>query len=1131
MSFEKFYTTEDIISNFPDKDYLRGSAYAKQGHVRNLSFNNGKLFADVQGSRVEAYQVEIKITSRKDNAKILDGTCSCPIGYDCKHVVATLLEGEKLFSESPNINTPVLDKNLDLWLESLKQDEKQEEDRNSGNILIYNLQPSKDCEAFIVSPIAAYIKKMGSFGSKKSYHLDRRFSYNRPNYVQDNDIVILRLISALTSSPTYGSSFEISGGEEALLLLKLLVESKRCYLADEASPKNFLSFGETRSAKLIWQTQSDGSQVLNITVENIKAPIILFLTPLYYICPISRKIGVVEVNLNISDKQIPDKQLVHLLQAPSVKPQQVEVLNEKLISIFGNNAHELLPAKLPISNIDIEPIPVLKLMGIMIQPRKHDGWATRIGEPVNVAAASLSFDYGGKIIAYDDPNPEISNFKKGEVQIISRKTQLEKGIMDYLQIFGFSIKYSEMTNYYSIKKDYHDYITIGEKKENFHKGKIIEKSWDKFVKQDIPSLTKQGWQIKMLPSFPYNIVHADEEWYGEIQENGNHWFNVELGVNVEGNKLNLIPILLNLLKKGNNIYADLENLSNKKPFLIPLPDSKRLALPPERIKILLGTIQYLFSFQNDFDENSKLKMQLSEAALLTEMNAALQALNIRWFGGEKIRELGRKLKDFKSITSVTIPKNFQGQLRHYQQEGLNWLQFLREYQLAGILADDMGLGKTVQLLAHIATEKAREAVSNPFLVIAPTSLMSNWRQEAEKFVPDLKILTLHGTKRKIHFNEISKYNLILTTYPLLLRDKDILLAHEYHTIILDEAQTIKNSNAKITQIVSQIKAAHRICLTGTPLENHLGELWSLFNFLLPGYLGTSKQFTSLFRNPIEKDGNTQKLKLLTERIKPFILRRTKQEVVTELPPKTEIIRTVELEGTQRDLYETIRISMHERVQKEIAQHGMAKSHIIVLDALLKLRQVCCDPSLLKMDAAKNITESAKLSELVNMLTEMLEEGRKILLFSQFTSMLEIIEKQLNSRKIQYVKLTGQTKDRETPINSFQKGLVPLFLISLKAGGTGLNLTAADTIIHYDPWWNPAVENQATDRAYRIGQDKPVFVYKIITAGTVEEKIIAMQKKKAQLMNNLFDPTAKTSSKLTVDDISILFTPLPSASSK
>ena len=309
------------------------------------------------------------------------------------------------------------------------------------------------------------------------------------------------------------------------------------------------------------------------------------------------------------------------------------------------------------------------------------------------------------------------------------------------------------------------------------------------------------------------------------------------------------------------------------------------------------------------------------------------------------------------------------------------------------------------------------------------------------------------------------------------------------------------------------------------MENHLGELWSLFDFLMPGLLGDERQFRNLFRNPIEKFGDKDRSHSLTRRIAPFLLRRTKGEVAKELPPKTEILRSVELAGSQRDLYESIRLAMHEKVQREINQKGMARSHIIILDALLKLRQACCDPRLLKLDAAKAVTQSAKLESLMDMLPELIEEGRRVLLFSQFTSMLALIEAELRKVDLEYVLLTGDTTDRATPVQRFQNGAVPLFLISLKAGGTGLNLTAADTVIHYDPWWNPAVENQATDRAHRIGQDKPVFVYKLITLGTVEEKIMAMQTRKKELADSLFDPEAKNGPQLTADDLSALFEPL------
>jgi SNF2 family DNA or RNA helicase len=404
--------------------------------------------------------------------------------------------------------------------------------------------------------------------------------------------------------------------------------------------------------------------------------------------------------------------------------------------------------------------------------------------------------------------------------------------------------------------------------------------------------------------------------------------------------------------------------------------------------------------------------------------------------------------------------------------------------------------------------------------------MHNWREEAQRFTPELRVLDLQGPQRHERFDQISKHDLILTTYPLLWRDQSALAEHEYHLLILDEAQYVKNAATKAATTIRELRARHRLCLTGTPLENHLGELWAQFDFLLPGFLGAHKDFTQRWRTPIEKGGDTVRRDLLTRRIRPFMLRRRKDEVATELPPKTIIVRTVELEGAQRDLYETVRSAMQEKVRAAVTAKGLARSHIVVLEALLKLRQVCCDPRLVKISQAARIKESAKLALLLDMLPELIEEGRRILLFSQFTGMLDLIAAALNEAGIPYVVLTGDTTDRRTPIRRFQQGAVPLFLISLKAGGVGLNLTAADTVIHYDPWWNPAVENQATDRAHRLGQDKPVFVYKLITAGSVEEKIVAMQEQKAALADAILSEDAAGAVKFSADDLEALFEPIP-----
>ena len=345
-------------------------------------------------------------------------------------------------------------------------------------------------------------------------------------------------------------------------------------------------------------------------------------------------------------------------------------------------------------------------------------------------------------------------------------------------------------------------------------------------------------------------------------------------------------------------------------------------------------------------------------------------------------------------------------------------------------------------------------------------------------------------------------------------------------MVLDEAQNIKNASTGAAQVASELNTTHRLCLSGTPMENHLGELWSLFHFLMPGFLGSQKRFKELFRTPIEKNGDSERLAQLRSRVTPFMLRRTKQQVATELPEKVESIAGVTLDGKQADLYETIRLTTEKAVRDALADKGLARSQIQILDALLKLRQVCCDPRLVPLASAQKIRQSAKLDLLMELLPEMLAEGRRVLLFSQFTSMLELIEEALQARGLPWVKLTGQSRNRDALIDRFTSAEVPLFLISLKAGGVGLNLPQADTVIHYDPWWNPAVENQATDRAHRIGQKNRLFVYKLVAHGTIEERILALQERKAALADSMYSGAqARKQPLFTEGDIAELLKPL------
>ena len=368
------------------------------------------------------------------------------------------------------------------------------------------------------------------------------------------------------------------------------------------------------------------------------------------------------------------------------------------------------------------------------------------------------------------------------------------------------------------------------------------------------------------------------------------------------------------------------------------------------------------------------------------------------------------------------------------------------------------------------------------------------------------MLQIYGSKRQHLFEQLGDYDLLVTTYPLIVRDIKVYQHLRFSLVVLDEAQHIKNSGSQAAQAVRLLKAGFRLALSGTPLENHLGELKSLFDFVLPGLLGTETYFQQVFRKPIEKQGDMERSNALKQRIAPFMLRRTKNQVATELPEKTEIIQLLELEHDQRNLYESIRLVMETKVRELFLKKGVAASQIEFLDALLKLRQACCDARLVPIEQAQSVKHNAKLEWLRDNVPEMIEEGRKILLFSQFASMLGLIEQELQYLGIPYSKLTGQTKNRQQQIDDFQHGDNPIFLISLKAGGTGLNLTAADTVIHYDPWWNPAAENQATDRAHRIGQDKAVFVYKLIARHTVEEKVQQMQQYKRGLADQLFAGT-------------------------
>jgi len=655
------------------------------------------------------------------------------------------------------------------------------------------------------------------------------------------------------------------------------------------------------------------------------------------------------------------------------------------------------------------------------------------------------------------------------------------------------------------------------------------------IEDSVGNWRSQGWEVEVDEDFPWQIVEINDVEMSIHDVPGQDWFDLELGLKLGDKRVPLLPLLETALAQARPATRQRDASAGMPRMLQVRIDPKHIIrMPWARVAPLLDTLVEL----GDTRRRSALRKprtpgaRPSRAARMLRLSkldlARVLALaergNLTWVGAPDLRQFAQRLASFDHVEAVTVPATLQAQLRPYQRAGLNWLQFLREYDLGGLLADDMGLGKTLQTLAHICLEKEQGRLTAPALVIAPTSLVHNWIAEAARFAPQLRSLQLHGTDRRRDFERIAQSDLVVTSFALLARDIEQLGAQEFHLLIVDEAQNIKNPRTQAAIAIRLLKARHRLALTGTPLENHLGELWAQFDWLTPGLLGDQASFSRLYRVPIEKRGDEARRVHLTTRIRPFVLRRRKDEVAPELPPRTEIERYVALEGGQRDLYEVVRASMHERVRLALADQGLERSQVLVLDALLKLRQVCCDPRLVSLASARSVHESAKLELLLEMLEGLLSEGRKVLLFSQFTSMLALIEQALRERGQRYTLLTGDTRDRAHAVERFQGGEVPLFLLSLKAGGTGLNLTAADTVIHYDPWWNPAVEAQATDRAHRIGQDKPVFVYRLLCAGTIEERMRSLQARKARLAQALLGDEAGLARALGAEDIEALLAP-------
>ncbi|HVW70443.1 MAG TPA: DEAD/DEAH box helicase, partial [Steroidobacteraceae bacterium] len=896
-----------------------------------------------------------------------------------------------------------------------------------------------------------------------------------PRYVEPRDKDILKALANLGIE----GPWDLTAALTSALLPEILATGRAYWQTVRGRP---LRAGAARRPDFAWTTLPNGDQQLRCQAA---IHVVLTAEPPIYIDPAVPEWGALE-------PAQPLDLLRRYCQLPPVTPEQVPATNQRISA-----AHASFP--------QLQTVQVEKHAQSRLRPR------------LQLAAgpgATLYFLYNDVPVdssRLQDGGAAVRQMMDGVLHEIPRDHALERALRAQLaQLLP----------------------AAGEEREG----------WLGFMLTAVPTLRAAGWDICVAPDFPYTVATADD-WYGDLETDRRQgWFNLRLGVTVDGKQVNLLPALAHYLQmtlaggqiplaggqQGESVPAGTADLATApdsagcrvgEQWLVRLDDGRYLPIGIERIQRIANTLVELLD-REGLTNREALTLPISHTGRVTQLARELEGPVLRT-SDTALRALLDDLQSGGGVRPLSAPPRFQATLRPYQQEGLGWLQFLRRHHLGGILADDMGLGKTVQTLAHLAYEKAAGRLCKPALIVAPVSTLGNWQNELHRFAPELAGLVLHGSRRRESFSLIGKVDVVITGYPSLQLDSETLLAHDYYLVILDEAQTIKNPRAKVSATARALRADHRLALTGTPVENHLGELWSLFDFVQPGLLGDERHFQRHYRTPIEKDGNRLRAQALAQRLAPFLLRRTKDAVAAELPPKTEIVETLALDERQRDFYDGIRLASHRHIQEVVRQQGLARSQITILDALLKLRQACCDPRLLEAGAGRTDVPSAKLDWLSTALPELISAGRRVLLFSQFTSMLELIEAAVTGLGIPYCLLTGETRNRPEVIARFQSGAVPLFLISLKAGGTGLNLTAADTVIHYDPWWNPAVEAQATDRAHRIGQDKPVFVYKLIAQGTVEERIMQLQADKHALARRLFTATPAS---WTPADIEALFAP-------
>ncbi|HEY8186877.1 MAG TPA: DEAD/DEAH box helicase [Pyrinomonadaceae bacterium] len=1111
---------QKLTPNFADRTLFRGAQYLRDGAVKILDHSPTHVEAVVH--RHARYLVSIRLEGSR-----LYIACTCPYfggGKPCKHLWATILEANRknYLAEADEHDR------LELWIDDSRVRElwaeQERSNRVQGNVgwqarkvpssrsrvnpepkwkqqlnhLTASVSNSARFDSEMWPPDRQIIYVIDSDSSWTSGRLALEIGYRqlnkkgswtkfKPKRIPLNavrtmrdptDVQILSLLSGAKeyfyySVYSFDSLFSHCSVSPALqtLLLPLMCATGRCYLRGRNGEMSLIEWDQTAQWELALKLRGQESTetydleaVLKRQEEELDPAAALLIVEGIVVGPDSRAARL--ISRGARDWITPLKQMDGL----HVPASQVDDLLEKLLSL-PNLPRLALPVELEYKQIERTPVPQLLVRKENSPYYSYKSQSMRL-------AANLRFNYEG--VSVDLFEKRSGVYDRASRSFMLRDFSAERLASDLLVSLGFK------------------------QNSDFNDPPVFELS-PKNLPRTVKSLLEAGWKVEAEGK-----LYRRPSSMSLSVSSGIDWFELHGAIEFGEGMIVKLPDLLSALKRGES--------------MVQLGDGSFGLLPEDWLK-KYGPIT---SFGETAEDH--LRFRRTQTGILDALLAAQPDIKT----DETSARILNEWRNFKGIEALSPPASFVGSLRPYQSEALGWFQFLERFSFGGCLADDMGLGKTVQVLAllesvrvarqELSTSPAGTTIANatgfrprPSLVVVPRSLVFNWQQEASRFTPQLRVLTHTGaerTKGTAHFDE---YDLILTTYGTLRRDALYFHNTRFDYVILDESQAIKNAKTESAKAVRLLNSRNRLALSGTPIENHLGELWSLFEFLNPGMLGDASVF-QLSINGKSPDEGTRSL--LARALRPFILRRTKEQVAKELPEKLEQTIYCEMETQQGKQYDELRDHYRRSLLERVERTGINRAKIQILEALLRLRQAACHPALL--DEELEDVPSAKLDVLLPQLSEVIAEGHKALVFSQFTSFLAIVRRRLEREGIIYEYLDGQTRDRGARVDRFQGDLgCQLFLISLKAGGLGLNLTAADYVFLLDPWWNPAVESQAIDRAHRIGQSKRVFAYRLITRDTVEEKVLALQATKRELADAIINEDNSLIRNITSDDLLLL----------